>query len=122
MPTAKESQSKEMTGKPMRRRSRLNWLTSALILIANLNNIINLKFDLNEDYPRLSKYKDTAFLGLMQAKIVLYIDTITLYVDKIIQIVGKKRPKNAPKTPNQPRAAAKNYENTLAAGGVGGRQ
>lgn len=83
---------------------------------------MNLKFDLNEDYLRLSKYKDTTILGHMQAKICLYIDMIQPYVDEIIQIVGKKRPKTTPKTTSQPRAAAKNYENTLAAGGAGGRQ
>jgi len=58
----------------------------------------------------------------MQAKIGLYIDMIPPYVDKIIQIVGKKSPKKAWRAPNQPSAAAQNYENTLATGGAGGRQ
>lgn len=69
---------------------------------------MTLKFDLSEDYPHLSRYKDTIFLAHLQAIKGLYIDINPANVDKIIPFVGTISPLQPPAALG--RAAWQHYE------------
>lgn len=74
------------------------------------------------DYPRLSTYKDTKYLGHIQGKIEVFSDKIGLSIDKYNGFVDKKRaPSWAPAGQQTNQAQPYNYEkHTEGGGGAGG--